>query len=253
MERIEVEIVNKIAYVKMIRSHNEWDDLFAQELREAAEMLYDADNVQVVVIGSTGEHFSIGMTLEGTAYEAIADEYKTVQLAAKAIKSWAKLPYPIIAAIQGDCSSYGFSLAAIADLRFVSSNARFFSPELSWGVVPAGGLTQRLPRIIGKGPAMAVLLGGEVITAEQSVALGLANQVIPDAWTEACRQAERFLNYSPLALQYTKECILRGSELPFDQGLRQELDLYMVLQTSEDRMEGVSAFIEKRTPIYKGE
>lgn len=253
MNYLEVEIVGKIAYVKMVQSHNEWDILFAQELEAVAQMLYNADNVQAVVIGSEGEHFSIGIPFEATAYEAIADEYKTVQLSTKAIKSWAKLPYPIIAAIQGECSSYGFSLAAIADIRYVTPTARFFSPELSWGVLPAGGLTQRLPRIIGKGPAMAVLLGGEVITAEQSVEWGLANQVVADAWSEACKQAEQFLHYSPLALQYTKECILRGSELPFDQGLRQELDLYMVLQTSEDRMEGVTAFIEKRTPQYKGE
>ncbi|MGM9948966.1 MAG: enoyl-CoA hydratase/isomerase family protein [Lysinibacillus sp.] len=253
MRNLAIEIADKIAYVKMTRSHNEWDTLFIQELIEAAQMLYDADDVQVVVVGSTGEHFSIGMPLEATVYESIADEYKTVQLATKAIKSWAKLPYPIIAAIQGDCSSFGFSLAAIADIRFVSPSARFSSPEARWGVVPAGGLTQRLPRIIGKGPAMAVLLGGEVLTAEQSVEVGLANQVVTDAWAEACRQAEKFSSYSPLALQYTKECILRGSELPFDQGLRQELDLYMVLQTSEDRMEGINAFIEKRAPIYKGE
>jgi enoyl-CoA hydratase/carnithine racemase len=253
MMNLAIEIADKIAYVKMTRSHNEWNTLFIQELREAAQMLYDADDVQVVVIGSTGEHFSIGMLLEATVYEPIADEYKTVQLATKAIESWAKLPYPIIAAIQGECSSFGFSLAAIADIRFVSPNARFSSPEARWGVVPAGGLTQRLPRIIGKGPAMAVLLGGEILTAEQSVEVGLANSVVTDAWTEACRQAEKFSNYSPLALQYTKECILRGSELPFDQGLRQELDLYMVLQTSEDRMEGINAFIEKRAPIYKGE
>ena len=253
MKNLEIEIANKIAYVKMIRSHNEWDTLFVQELGEAARMLYDADDVQVVVIGSTGEHFSIGMSIEATAYEEIADEYKTVQLATQAIRNWAKLPYPIIAAIQGDCSSYGFSLAAIADIRFVSYSARFSSPEARWGVVPAGGLTQRLPRIIGKGLAMAVLLGGEVLTAEQSAEVGLANQVVTDAWAEACMQAEQFSNYSPLALQYTKECILRGSELPFEQGLRQELDLYMVLQTSEDRLEGVAAFIEKRAPIYKGE
>ncbi|MGM9943845.1 MAG: enoyl-CoA hydratase/isomerase family protein [Lysinibacillus sp.] len=234
---------------------NEFTAEFSQELAAVANYLKDTKDVKVVVVQSSLDDFSIGMTVEATQYEQIEDEYKTVSLAAAAIREWEKLPYPIIAAINGTCRSLAFSFVTVADIRIVADNAVFSMPEVTWGVIPAGGISQRLPRLIGKGPAMSVLLGAKTVRADEALALGLAtskvsNEELSDA---AYQEAQLLSNLSALSLQYTKECLIRGSELPFDQGLRLELDVYMTLQTSRDRMEGIQAFLEKRAPNFVGE
>src|SRR5699024_3082640 len=105
-----------------------------------------------------------------------------------------------------------------------------------------------------KGPAMSVLLGGESVQADRAFELGLANRLSNenDVWTEACREGRRLANMSTLSTQFTKETLLKVSEMTLDQALSLELDIYMLLQTSGDRMEGINAFLEKRTPQFKG-
>src|SRR5699024_4292265 len=138
--------------------------------------------------------------------------------------------------------------------RYATNDTVFSVPETTWGLVPAGGITQRLPRLIGKGPAMSVLLGGESVQADRAFELVLANRLSNknDGCTEARREGRRLANMSNLYTQFKKETLLKGSEMPFDQALRLELDIYMLLQTSGDRMEGINAFLEKRTPQFKG-
>lgn len=236
-------------------TRNEWTAALAQELSAVAQQLMEHRDVKVVVVCSDQADFSIGMTQEGARFEQVDTSYQTILLASNAMQKWAALPYPIIAAVQGQCHSLAFSFVTLADIRIVASNVEFKVPEILWGLVPAGGITQRLPRLIGKGPAMAVLLGAQSILADEALTLGLTTKVVepkelPD---EALSEAKQLSQLSTLALQYTKECLLRGSELSFSQGLRLELDVYMTLQTSEDRMEGVEAFLQKRTPQFIGE
>lgn len=100
---------------------------------------------------------------------------------------------------------------------------------------------------------MSMLLGGEPIQVGEAFRVGLVNKIAEeDVWELACREARQLAELSSLSMQYTKECLLRGSELSFEQALRLELDVYMLLSTSEDRMEGVQAFLEKRTPQFQG-
>lgn len=246
-----------IAYIQLVdeATQNEWHAPFIQELRDIAVYLRDATDVKVVVVGSSANEFSIGSSLPTMQEEDIPTQYQTVSLATEAIEQWAKLPYPIIMAIHGQCTSLAFSFACIADIRLIAEDVQFAVPELAHGLVPAGGITQRLPRLIGKGAAMAVLLGQSTVTAEDAMALGLATTKTTreELWELACEEALRLSELSTLSLQYTKECLYRGSELPFDQGLRLELDVYLLLQTSRDRMEGVEAFLQKRKPHFIGE
>lgn len=254
---LTIEIRDGIANVTLCNelNQNEFTAELAQELTAVAQYLQDAKQVKVIVLRSSAPDFSIGMKVEETLYEQIEEEYRTVILATAAIEEWGKLPYPIVAAVNGTCRSLAFSLATVADIRFVAEDVAFSVPEITWGVVPAGGISQRLPRLVGKGPAMSILLGAQTILAEEALTLGLATKKVQNTelWAAAQQEAETLSKLSTLSLQYTKECLIRGSELPFDQGLRLELDVYMVLQTSRDRMEGIEAFLEKRTPNFVGE
>ncbi|MFJ7664175.1 enoyl-CoA hydratase/isomerase family protein [Lysinibacillus sp. NPDC097162] len=246
-----------VAYIQLIdsKTQNEWHAPFIQELRDVAIYLRDATDIKVVVVGSSADEFSIGSRLPAIVEEDVPQQYQTVCLATEALELWAKLPYPIIMAIHGQCTSLAFSFACIADIRIIAEDVQFAVPELAYGLVPAGGITQRLPRLIGKGAAMSVLLGQSTVTAEEAMALGLATTQVTreELWQSACAEGLRLSELSTLSLQYTKECLYRGSELPFEQGLRLELDVYLLLQTSRDRMEGVQAFLEKRKPHFIGE
>lgn len=255
---LEVSIENQVAYVLLNNPdhHNQFEAGLSQELMSVARMFSEQDEIQVIVLGARGPNFSVGLTNALGTVNTLEDEtYATVTLASAAVEEWSRLPYPIIAALNGQCSSLGLSLACVADIRYAADNALFSIPEATRGVVPAGGITQRLPRLIGKGPAMSMLLGGEPIEASEAYALGLVNKISSEEllWAEACEEGRRLASMSTLSMQYTKECLLRGSELPLEQALRLELDMYMLLQTSEDRMEGVTAFLEKRPANFKGE
>ena len=249
-----VEIEDDIAYVSLnnISANNELETGMAKELLVLAKELSMNENIKIIVLGARGDNFSIGVPRsEAGDFE---EEYSPVALAGSVIEEWARLPYPIMAAVNGRCESLGFSLACIADIRYAGENAVFSVPEATWGMVPAGGITNRLPRLIGKGPAMMMLLGAEPISADRALELGLVVKVTDEEalWDEVCNEAKRLANLSTLSMQYTKECLIRGSELPLEQALRLELDVYMLLQTSEDRMEGVNAFLQKRSPQFKG-
>lgn len=227
----------------------------SQELKEIARDTLLSDDIKVVVLGADGPDFSLGLKPQLAEEEPEDEAYSAIQLACDAIEAWARLPQPVIAALNGRCSSLGMALACAADIRYASPSSCFSIPEAAWGLVPAGGVTQRLPRLIGKGPAMSMLLGGETIQGERAFELGFVNKLLSteSLWKEACSEAKRLAHLSSLAMQYTKECLLRGSELTFEQALRLEMDVYMLLQTSEDRMEGVQAFLEKREPQFKGQ
>ncbi|WP_052343634.1 enoyl-CoA hydratase/isomerase family protein [Bacillus massiliigorillae] len=253
---LEVWIEEQIAYVKLNNPNdrNSFLPELSQELLNVANECIENEAIKVIVLGANGLDFSIGLNPNIVQYDSEEEAYSPVVLASAAIEQWARIPFPIVVAINGHCASLGLSLACVGDIRYATDQATFYIPEATWGVVPAGGVTQRLPRLIGKGPAMNMLLGGEAIQVNQALELGLINKQVSatSLWEEACDYAKKLAEMSTLSMQYTKECLVKGSEMSFEQALRLELDVYMLLQTSEDRMEGVQAFLEKRTPQFKG-
>jgi len=161
---------------------------------------------------------------------------------------------PIIAAINGVCLAGGFELALACDIRIASENATFGLTEVKWGIMPGAGGTQRLPRIIPLSKALEMILTGEQIDAKEAERVGLVNQVVPlpDLLPTALKIAEKICGNGPLAVRAAKEAILRGLDLPLEEGLRLEQFLAEPLRQSEDAREGIRAFAEKRKPIFKG-
>jgi enoyl-CoA hydratase/carnithine racemase len=166
----------------------------------------------------------------------------------------ANLKQPVIAAIRGNAIGIGLELALACDFRIASENARFGFPQIRAGRMPSNGGTQRLPRLIGHSKAMEMILTGESIAAEEARRLGLIHRVTPaDAlMSSATELANVMSEKSPLSLSFAKEAIYGGGDLTLDQGLKMELDLYLLLFSTSDRTEGLAAFKEKRKPQFEG-
>ena len=162
---------------------------------------------------------------------------------------------PVIAAVQGMAAGGGCELALACHLRVAASGARFSLPETGLGVIPAYGGTQRLARAVGAGRALAAMLAGEAVGAEEALRLGLVNRVVADEALlgEAERLAHAVVETSaPLAARACLEAVTRGARLPFDEALRLEAELFSGLFSTEDMREGTRAFLEKRKPSFGG-
>jgi enoyl-CoA hydratase len=163
-------------------------------------------------------------------------------------------PKPVIAMVNGYCLGGGCELALACDIRVASENASFGQPEINLGIIPGGGGTQRLTRLVGEGKAMEMILTGEIIDARTAHAIGLVNHVFPADQLQAKTMeiAQRIAEKSPIALQLAKEAVKLASRSNLDEGLRREVDLFALCFSTEDKDEGVSAFLEKRKAVFKG-
>ena len=211
----------------------------AQEMAEVCQGINQDDDVYVVVISGAGDKaFCSGG--EGAKLNVAA--------------AVAGIEKPVIAAINGEALGEGLELALSCDIRLSSDKARFGLPQVSSGVIPMDGGTQRLPRLIGKGKALELILTGETIDAEEAFKIGLVSKVIPaeKLAAEADALAEKMAGQAPISLRFVKEAVNKGMDLTLDQGLRLEGDLYFLLHTTADRTEGIKAFLEKRKPEFKG-
>lgn len=166
----------------------------------------------------------------------------------------ARLKQPVIAAIRGDAIGSALELALACDIRIGTENARFGLPQIREGRIPSGGATQRLPRLIGQAKALEMILTGDLIHDREAQRIGLIHRVVAshmlaDAAAELAQEMEW---KSPWSLRYAKEALYHGMDLTLDQGLKMELDLYLLLFSTQDRIEGITAFKEKRKPRFEG-
>jgi enoyl-CoA hydratase len=163
-------------------------------------------------------------------------------------------PKPVIAMINGYCLGGGCELALACDIRIASENASFGQPEINLGIIPGGGGTQRLPRLVGEGKAMELILTGDIIDAQTAFAIGLVNHVVPadQLVPKTMEIATRIAEKSPIALRLAKEAVRLAARSSLDEGLRREVDLFALCFSTEDKDEGVKAFLEKRKPAFKG-
>ena len=215
---------------------NAIDRQLADDVADACRDIRADDDVRVVIVTGTGDAFSTGSGAAGVA----------------ASVAW--LEQPVIAAVNGDALGQGLELALACDIRLASSRARFGLPEVASGAIPGDGGTQRLPRIVGRGKALEMLLTAEPITAEEALEIGLVSKLVApkELAAEARKLADSLAEKGPQALRYAKEAVAKGLDLTLDQGLRLEADLYFLLHTTEDRVEGITAFREKRPPRFSG-
>ena len=163
-------------------------------------------------------------------------------------------PKPVIAMINGFCLGGGCEIALACDIRIASENARLGQPEINLGIIPGGGGTQRLTRLVGEGKSMEIILSGDMIDAHEAYNLGLVNHVYATEELESktFALANKIAEKSPIALQMAKEAVKLASRSNLDEGLRREVDLVAICFSTEDKKEGVAAFLEKRKPIFKG-
>lgn len=225
---------------------NALDRATAEEMALCCQRINEDDETRVVILTGSGGSFSIGDPALESADPGIP---------AIATAALASVKAPVIAAINGDALGSGLELALACDIRIAAEGAAFGFPETSHGLIPSGGGTQRLPRIVGKGKALEMILTASIITAPEAYHIGLVNRIVPAAELEKESQALALTLASkgPIAERYAKEAILKGLDMTLGQGLRLEADLSFLLQSTRDRAEGIRAFIEKRTPKFKGE
>lgn len=220
----------------------------------ALDELRGDDTVRVVIITGSGEKaFIAGADIsefEGQTPVTQRNSFFERSL----FNSIDTFPKPVIAMINGFCLGGGNELAMACDIRIASDNARFSQPEINLGIMCGGGGTQRLTRLIGEGRAMEMALTGDMIDAATAHRFGLVNHVHPADQLEAetMKLAEKIAEKAPIALQLSKEAVKFASRSNLDEGLRREVDLFAICFSTEDKKEGVSAFLEKRKPEFKG-
>jgi enoyl-CoA hydratase len=207
----------------------------------------------IVITGGGDKAFIAGADIGEFEGRSPVDQYRVMRLPT-VFDAIEKSPKPVIAAVNGFCLGGGMELALACDIRLASSNAKFGQPEVNLGIIPGGGGTQRLPRIIGLGRALRMILTGEMITAEDALRVGLVEEVVPAEvlLDRAVAIGELIASKSPVAVAAAKEATRAAMSLPLDEGLRLESALFQLCFSSEDKAEGVRAFLEKRTANFTG-
>jgi enoyl-CoA hydratase len=207
----------------------------------------------VIVTGAGDKAFIAGADIAEFEGRAPVDQYR-------AMSEWSvyqaadRFPKPMIAAVNGFCLGGGCEFAMACDIRIAADSARFGQPEINLGIIPGGGGTQRLPRLVGLGNAFKLLYTGDVIDATEALRLGLVDEVVPAAelMARARALADKIATKSPVALSLMKEAVRASVRSPLEEGLRQEITLFGLAFSSEDKREGVAAFLAKRTPEFTG-
>ena len=221
-----------------------------QELDELAKN----DDVRVVVITGAGDKaFIAGADISEFEGRSPVDQYR-VMTDSSVFLAVDQFPKPTIAAINGFCLGGGCELAMACDIRIASEKAKLGQPEINLGLLPGGGGTQRLPRLVGMGAAFKLLYTGDFIRADEALRIGLVDEVVPagDVAARAKELAEAIAAKSPVALRLIKQAVRTSMRTPLDEGLRQEVSLFALAFASEDMKEGVDAFLNKRKPTFIG-
>ena len=233
---------------------NALDSATRAQLLLAIDWAHASESVRVIVITGVGEKaFVAGADVSEFATRTVLEQRATME-GRRVFDALAQCPKPVIAMINGYCLGGGLELAMAADIRIAATEATLGQPEINLAIIPGGGGTQRLPRLVGLGAAMRMVLSGAGIDATEALRLGLVDEVVPRAALESrtlelCGQMAK---HSPIAIRLAKEALRASMELPLDQGLARERELFCLAFSSADRVEGVSAFLAKRPPAFTG-
>lgn len=229
-----------------------------QQVRdEALELLAEIekdDSLGAVVITGSGEKsFIAGADIGEFAGRSPLDQRHAMRIP-RIFDIMANFPKPVIAMINGFCLGGGCELAMSCDIRIASENARFGQPEINLGLIPGGGGTQRMPRLVGLGQAMKSILSGEMIGAAEAKAIGLVEDIVPheELRSFTLGLAGKIASKSPITLRLAKEALRASERMAIDDGILYERDLFCLCFSTEDKKEGVDAFLNKRKAEWKG-
>ena len=248
---------NSIAYVTVNRPKvlNALNMVTMEELRTAFHDIKSDAGVRVVILTGAGEKAFIAGADIGELAQNTGPAAKEYTLRGQSVVNLIEnLGKPVIACINGFALGGGCEIAMACTMRLASETAKLGQPEVKLGIIPGYGGTQRLPRLVGKGIAMQLLLTGEMITAQEAYRIGLVNEVTAsaDLIPRAETIAQKIIANGPLAVQYTMEAVNKGMETPLAEGLYIEAALFGVASVTEDKKEGTAAFLDKRPAQFKG-
>jgi enoyl-CoA hydratase len=220
-----------------------------------ATRAFIADSAQgaLVITGNGDKAFISGADINELAVLGPAAAEEISRFGQGVVDLLERSPKPVIAAVNGYAFGGGCELALACHIRLASENMVMGLPEVKLGIIPGYGGTQRLPRLVGPGRALELILSARNVKAEEAERIGLVNRVVPQAelLDEAIKLALAILKNGPLAVEAALECVVRGMQLPLDQGLRFESGRFGILASSEDMHEGLNAFLEKRPAAFK--
>ncbi|HBW34943.1 enoyl-CoA hydratase/isomerase family protein [Desulfosporosinus sp. BICA1-9] len=255
-ETIIVEIEEGVATLTLNRPKvlNALNDQVFNELAEAAEELAADQSVRVVIITGGEKVFAAGADISQMASASAVDVTTSDNPSHRAFHLIENMPKPVIAAIAGFALGGGCELTLVTDVRIAADNAQFGLPEIKLGILPGGGGTQRLPRLIGAGRAKELIFSGDFINAEEALRIGLVNKVVPadQLFEEAKKIAKKYADRGVVALRLAKSAVNEGLRMDLEAGLEYEHKCFSLLFATEDQKEGMRAFLEKRSPKFQG-
>jgi enoyl-CoA hydratase/carnithine racemase len=205
-------------------------------------------------ISSKGEVRILAILLEGEKTLKVSEPRAYDTGAPSLVERVAEMEIPVIVGMDGYVLGRDLELALACDIRLATPRSYFGFPDIDKGIIPSEGGTQRLPRIVGRGKALEMILTGCIIDSDIGCQIGLVNRIVEEEelYSATMTLAKEMSEKSPTSLMYSKEAINKGMEMTLEQGIRLEADLYYLMHTTHDRIEGIKAFQEKRTPEFKG-
>ena len=256
MSAVELLIEEGIGVITINRpeSLNALNTQVLEDLSAVLESVETEEEVKVVIItGAGNKAFVAGADIAEMQNKSVDEAYRFSRLGQQVFGKIETMPKPVIAAVNGFALGGGCELAMACDIRVASENARFGQPEINLGIIPGFAGTQRLPRLVGKGKALELIMTGDMITAADAEKLGLVNKVVSGDVLEAAREmAKKIASKGALALHYCKAAVHYGLQADMETGSAYEAGLFGVCFASNDRKEGIAAFLEKRKPQFKG-
>lgn len=256
-ENILVEKKNSIVYVTINRPKvlNALNAATMEELRAAFHDIKQDAAIRVVIFTGAGDKaFIAGADIGELAVQDAVGGKEYTHRGQNVLNLIENLGKPVIACINGFALGGGCEIAMACTMRLASDNAKLGQPEVKLGIIPGYGGSQRLPRLVGKGIAMQMVLAGETITAQEAHRIGLVNEVTTpaDLIPRAEAIAQKIIANAPLAVQYAMEAVNRGMEMTLAEGLYLEATLFGLCCATQDKAEGTKAFLEKRPAVFKG-
>lgn len=256
LENVKIEKRGRVAVVTVNRPDklNALNAGTRDDILAAFDDLERDNEVRVVVITGAGEKaFIAGADINEFAGKT-AIQQRAVMKGRRAFDAVEEFSKPVIAMINGFALGGGCELALACDIRIASKTARLGQPEIKLGIIPGGGGTQRLTRLVGEGKAMELILTGDMISAEEAERLGLVNYTVEPGELESKTMeiANKIAEMSPVAVSLAKQAVKNAARLDLRAGLDAEVDLFSLCFSSEDKEEGVRAFLDKRKPDFKG-
>ena len=257
LENVKFEKKNKIAYVTIDRSKvlNALNMATMQELEQVfTDLAADTDARVVILTGGGEKAFVAGADINELAKNNPVEAKAYTHRGQAVLDLIENLGKPVIACINGFALGGGCEIAMACTMRLASENAKLGQPEVKLGIIPGYGGTQRLPRLVGKGLAMQMVLTGDMISAQEAHRIGLVNEVLPadKLMARAEEIAGKIIGMAPLAIQYCMEAVNQGTNMSLADGLFLEATLFSICCATEDKKEGTTAFLEKRAANFQG-